>query len=169
MRQLILLLIFSISLSAYAPINPLQEETIIEVMEIIEEEREYEERIDNLLEAIRVLESNNNYHVKGQSGEYGAYQFMPRTWEIYCMMFVGEILDITIPENQDIIARSKIELYVDEGYNNKEIAAIWNSGTAKEWQTREGINSHGVHYSTPNYVNYFMKIFNKVEHETKIV
>lgn len=120
-----------------------------------------QERIDRLLKTIRIIETRENYQLKGKSREYGAYQFTPATWRWYCKMFFNETLDITVPENQDKVARAKLEMLVRNGFTDEEIASFWNSGR-KEWEGRVGINKYGVKYNVPKYVREFIKIKNNL-------
>ena len=152
------ILFLAISMAVFAPYNPYRKETTDQVREMLLIEQEREQRIENLLKTLRIVESSERYHVCGGSGEYGAYQFMPGTWAIYSYMFFGELLDIKIPENQDKVARLKIQRFVNKGYSDVDIAALWNSGTKDNWETRIGVNSAGVAYSVPAYIEKFINI-----------
>jgi hypothetical protein len=110
--------------------------------------------IEKLMFITRLVESSDNYHTIGSSGEYGAYQFMPGSWHLWSIIYFGEVLSIYIPENQDKVAKAKIGELHDKGYNHKEIAAIWNSGKPK-WIGRKGINKYGIKYDVENHVNKF--------------
>jgi len=131
-----------------------------EVQGILEEAL-LQERISHLLYTIRTIESRNTYTLKGQSGEYGAYQFTKATWTAYCLLYFKEVLDKTIPENQDKVAEKKIKFLVKQGFTDEQIAAVWNSGTPK-WEGKIGINKYGVKYNVPKYVRDFMVIKNKL-------
>lgn len=120
-------------------------------------------RIENLLQAIRMVESGGNYKAIGLSGEYGAYQWMPESFAQFSYRYFGELLDITLPENQDKVARKKVESLIDEGYTDVQIAAVWNSGSPVGWETKQGRNKHGVRYDVPKYVNKFILTLNKIE------
>ncbi|MFP4025765.1 MAG: transglycosylase SLT domain-containing protein [Thiohalospira sp.] len=166
MKIQLLLLYFTISGFVFAPENP---EFQIYLKKNVEQEKIKQKkalRINNLLAALRTIESNNTYNAKGSSGEYGAYQFMPETWDIYCYMFFGKQLDITNPKNQDIIAYKKIENLINKGYSNSEIAATWNSGNAQNWQSKIGVNSYGISYNVPAYVDNFLTIYYNQKYAT---
>jgi hypothetical protein len=120
------------------------------------------ERIDlehRILSTIRFIESRDNYQAVGGSGEYGAYQWLPSSWAYYSLKFYGEVLDITIPANQDSLSLYKVRWLLDKGYTPNQIASFWNSGS-KEWRGRTGFNRHGIRYDVPGYVKKFNKIFN---------
>lgn len=140
----------------YAPENPYLEVYIQAHINRMEELRLKEQRIHNILLTLRTVESGNNYAALGGSGEYGAYQYTPSTWKYYCMMFFGEYLDIKVPENQDKVSAAKVQLLIDKGYTDQQIAAVWNCGRPDDWEGRIGINSHGVPYNVPRYVQKFM-------------
>jgi len=117
-----------------------------------------EQYVLNIMFTIREIESRGDYNARGGSGERGAYQFTRSTWTLYSYKYFGELLPMT-PENQDEVARRKIEELVDKGFELSEIAAFWNSGRVG-WMG-EGINSYGVFYSVPNYVRKFLEIYER--------
>jgi hypothetical protein len=166
MRKLCLIisLILVISLTSKAPNldRTYLEQRFEHTVQTILNEIAFNKRVDLLLETIKYIESRNNYHLKGGSREYGAYQFTRATWRYYSYMFFKELLDITIPENQDKVARAKVEMLVKNGFTNEEIAAFWNSGTRNNWKTKIGINKYGVKYDVPKYVETFIKIKNEL-------
>ena len=65
------------------------------------------------------------------------------------------------PENQDKIARKKIENLVKAGFTDSEIASFWNSGSLK-WEGKIGINKYGVKYNVPKYVENFNNTIKKL-------
>lgn len=106
----------------------------------------------NLAKAIRKVESNDNFQAKGKSGEYGAYQFTEPTWKKYASETLGNPNAELTPENQNKVAYTKIKQWKDQGYKPDQIASMWNSGKP-EYQGKVGVNSHGVSYDVPGYVN----------------
>jgi hypothetical protein len=127
-----------------------------------EAQKKREQRIDNILLAIRTIESQGNYEAVGWSGEYGAYQWMPESFAQFSYRYFGELLDITLPENQDKVARKKVEELIDKGYTEEQIASIWNSGRPS-YEGRIGVNKFGVRYNVPRYVNKFIAVLNQIE------
>ena len=128
-----------------------------------EAEKKRTQRIDNILATLRTIESEGDYHARGRSGEYGAYQWMPESFTQFSYRYYGELLDITIPEHQDMVARKKVEELIDAGYSEKEIAAVWNSGSHLGWERKIGVNKYGVRYNVPRYVNKFIRVLNQIE------
>ncbi len=116
--------------------------------------------VEDVMNAIKKIESGGNYDAKGGSGEYGAYQFMPATWTDWSSKYAAEVLKSSdgnmkmTPENQDAVARWKIQKLLDAGNTPEQVASIWNSGKP-EWEGNVGTNSHGVKYDVPGYVNRF--------------
>jgi hypothetical protein len=161
---LITILILAISLNVKAPNlgKDYLEQRFETTVQTILDEINLNKRIDLLLETIKIVESRNRYNLKGGSMEYGAYQFTRATWKYYSYMFFKKLLDITIPENQDKVARAKVEMLVRNEFTNEEIAAFWNSGTRNNWETKVGTNKYGVKYSVPNYVKNFIKTKNEL-------
>ena len=56
----------------------------------------------NLAQSFRQVESGGNYQAKGASGEYGAYQFEPATWDATAPKYgVNVPLQQADPEQQN--------------------------------------------------------------------
>jgi len=116
---------------------------------------------EQLANAIKKTESGGNYGSKGASGEHGAYQYMPGTWNKYSSEYAkgtgitGKV-EMT-PANQDAVTQYKIKQWKAQGLSDQDIAAKWNAGEGvKNWQNKIGVNSKGVPYNTPAYVNKVM-------------
>lgn len=108
----------------------------------------------NLAKAIRQTESGGNFQAKGKSGEYGAYQYTPATWEGDSKKYgVNVSLDQATPAQQNEVAYKKIKALKDAGHNVGEIASIWNSGnpTAYKDPSYTGTNKHGAKFDVPAY------------------
>jgi len=110
-----------------------------------------------IVDAIKKTESRGNYSAKGESGETGAYQFMPETWKKYAREYAiatGQSVSKQTPENQDKVAQFKVQQWLDKGYDAKQIASMWNAGEGRPdaWKNWKGVNSLGVSYDTPAYV-----------------
>ena len=128
-----------------------------------EAEKKREQRIDKILLTLRIIESQGDYEAKGRSREYGAYQFTPESFAQYSYRHFGELLDITLPENQDKVARKKVEELIDKGLSDSDVAAVWNSGSHIGWESKRGRNKFGVRYDVPKYVNKFTTVLNQIE------
>ena len=121
----------------------------------------------SIANAIKQVESGGNYNAKGASGENGAYQFMPATWESWSREYAKEALGVDTPlsmsqSNQDFVAQFKIQQWLDQGLTPQQIAAKWNSGSEIGWETKVGVNSQGVKYDVPTYVN---KVINALSNQ----
>lgn len=119
-----------------------------------------------LAKAIKRQESGSAkdaYNVKGASGEYGAYQFMPDTWKQWSKEFLGDPNAPMSIENQNKVAYNKIKQLKDKGFTPAQVAAAWNAGEGKiandAWKTNVGRNSMGVEYDTPSYVKNVSKYY----------
>ena len=154
------ILYFAIVIEGLSPANPYRDIAMNEFWADQVAERLRVERIEKLLATIRKVESDGRYHIRGGSGEYGAYQFQRATWRFYCYLYEGKVLDIRIPENQDKIARMKVSDMVQNGYTDMQVAATWNSGISEGWEGRVGVNRWGVKFDTPGYVRKFMRAYN---------
>lgn len=109
--------------------------------------------IVNVARAIRDTESGSNFTAQGKSGEFGAYQFMPQTWNGLSQKYLGQQVDLSqaTPEQQNAVAYNYIKDLKSQGNNVGQIASIWNSGKADP-NGNVGTNSKGVSYDTPTYV-----------------
>ena len=111
----------------------------------------------SIANAIKQVESGGNYNASGASGENGAYQFMPSTWESWSREYAREALGVDTPlsmskSNQDFVAEFKIQQWLDQGLTPQQIAAKWNSGSEVGWENKVGVNSKGVKCDVPGYV-----------------
>ena len=118
-------------------------------------------QVVNLAKAIRQTESGGDFSVKGKSGEYGAYQFTPNTWNSQASKYgINTTLDKATPEQQNAVAYNQIKEWKDAGHNVAQIASMWNAGqgepnaytgTFSNGKPSTGVNSYGVKYSVPDY------------------
>lgn len=113
--------------------------------------------IVNLAKAIRQTETRGQaepYTAKGASGEYGAYQYTEGTWNADAKKYLGAAVPLTSATKlqQNEVAYKKLADLKAAGNNVGQIASIWNSGSP-EWEGKVGINSKGVKYDVPQYVN----------------
>jgi hypothetical protein len=113
-----------------------------------------------LMQAIKQTESGGNFAAKGTSGETGAFQFMPATWKQYSSEYnQGRGSIEQTPESEEAVVEFKINQWIDEGLSPQEIAATWNSGSAKDWQNKRGTNKQGVQYDVPAYVDRVLSAY----------
>ena len=123
--------------------------------------------VNDIANTIKEIESRGNYNAEGASGEFGAYQFMPDTWDSWSSDYAKEVLKMSIaqldqtPVNQDAVAKWKIQQWLDNGLTPQQIAAKWNSGSEVGWENKIGTNTKGVDYNVPAYVNKFMNTLKK--------
>ena len=121
----------------------------------------YSSSPEQLANAIKKTESGGKYGATGASGEHGAYQYMPGTWDKYSSQYakgtgVTGKVEMT-PANQGAVTQYKIKQWKAQGLSDQDIAAKWNAGEGvKNWQNKIGVNSKGVAYNTPAYVNKVM-------------
>ncbi len=104
--------------------------------------------------AIKQVESGGDYTVRGGSGEFGAYQFMPSTWKSWAGKYLGNSNAPMTQSNQDKVAEMKIADLQRQGYNAREIALIWNGGEPK---VKKGVNKYGIAYDSGAYANKVLK------------
>jgi len=147
----------------FAP--PIVEQVRIQYLKELALVKQKQEKINTILLAIRTIESGGNYQVMGATKDFGAYQFIPSTWKHLCKKYFGKQLDITISENQDNVASKWVEELIDKGYNELQIASVWNCGSPK-WEGKVGTNSAGVKYDVPNHVKKFKRAYENIQKTT---
>ena len=107
--------------------------------------------------ALKILESNGNYALEGKSGEYGAYQFLPRTFHNYQKIYMGTTTSMT-PEYQDEVAELYVNDMVEKGYSVYQIGLIHNQGHIGK--CIKGINQYGVKYDSCWYAQKLQSMVN---------
>lgn len=109
-----------------------------------------------LAQAIRQTESQGNFNAVGDNGtSKGAYQWQTPTWQAQAKEFLGDPNAEMTPANQNAVAYARISQLKNQGLNPAEIAATWNSGSAKGWENKIGttiINGKPIAYNVPAYV-----------------
>lgn len=110
-----------------------------------------------------------SYTVKGGSGEYGAYQYLPATWNARAAKYLGanapSLQDAT-PDQQnqvtyDWVADKLNTVNPNTGvnYTPAEVASMHNAGEGapEAYKGNKGVNSSGVSYDTSAYANGVQK------------
>lgn len=97
--------------------------------------------------------------MKGESGEYGCFQFMPTTWKQVSHEVLGTVVTQS-PINEEYVAVKKIEKLLEK-HDEKETALIWNGslGGTEKPIIKSGVNSKGVKYDTHAYSLKVMKAY----------
>lgn len=132
-----------------------------------EQQSELDPQAVNLAKAIRQHESGGDFTARGKSGEYGAYQYTPDTWNTDSQKYLGQSVSLeqATPEQQNEVAYKKIKELKDQGNNVGQIASIWNSGSP-EWEGKTGTNSYGVQYDVPKYVDSVSSLYQQYKSQT---
>jgi hypothetical protein len=94
----------------------------------------------NLTKAIRKAEGfNGDPNIRGKAGEWGAYQFMPKTWDNYAKeLGVNAKFGQASLAQQNEVAYKKFKQWKDAGYNVGQIASMWNAGEGRPNAYAEG-------------------------------
>lgn len=80
-------------------------------------------------------------------------QYLPSTWAAHSRIVYDEVREQT-PERERYVATFIIQQWIDEGYNAKQIALMWNQG--HPGQCRAGVNRHGVAYDSCTYAQHVL-------------
>lgn len=73
---------------------------------------------------------------------------MPNTWAYWSKHVFG-YLEKQTPINEEYVALRKIQYHLNQGYDEGEIALIWNQGNPGP--CKAGTNSKGVAYNSCHY------------------
>lgn len=125
-----------------------------------------DKQVLNLSRAIALTETGAgtgkpDYTATGPSGEKGAYQWMPGNFQAAAKKYGLDPNDFS-PANQDKVAYRQVLDYKTQGYDPGQIGALWNSGSADNWQNHKGVNGEGVPYDTPAYVASLKDNYTKI-------
>lgn len=128
-------------------------------------------KLVTLAKAIRQQESGGDPTRKGASGEYGAYQFLPATWNSYAKNAgVSVPLEQATLEQQNEVAYKNLERMskAHPDWNVGNFASAWNAGEGKPNAYKEGnvgTNSQGVKYDTPAYAKAVATYYQQFKQE----
>lgn len=128
-------------------------------------------KIVNAAKAIRQVESRGNFQEKGASGEYGAYQFTPDTWNGASKKYLGQNVDLfsATPDQQNEVAYKRIADWENQGYDLGQVASMWNAGEGRPNAYEEnfrGVNKQGVSYDTPAYAKKVAETYHQIKGTT---
>lgn len=82
---------------------------------------------------------------------------MPSTWRLFSKEIYGVVVEQT-PQKERYVAYKKIEKWLDEGKDARQIALIWNQG--HPGQCRSGTNKLGVKYDSCAYARQVLAYLN---------
>lgn len=130
-------------------------------------------QVVNLAKSIRQTESGGNFASSGKSGEYGAYQFTPDTWNKYSSKYgINAPLNQATPEQQNAVAYNKIKEWKDSGKDVTQIASMWNAGEGEpnaytgkfsDGSLSTGKNKKGVNFDVPAYAKSVATAYQKLK------
>lgn len=123
-----------------------------------------------LAKSIRKIESGGNFTARGKTGEYGAYQYMPDTWNQWSKQYLGRNvpLEKATPAEQNEVAYKKIKEMKDRGFNVGQVASSWNAGEGRKDAYREGfkgVNSKGVAFDTGAYAEKVAREYQQLKNQ----
>jgi hypothetical protein len=107
----------------------------------------------------------------GKTGEMKSiFQYTPATWKAYAKQYLGDENAPLTPDSETTVTMKKVGDFLDEGYDAKQIASVWNSGDKNAYTGKfsngnpsVGVNKkYGVKFDVPAYssnVNKYAKQF----------
>jgi hypothetical protein len=109
---------------------------------------------EQIVKAIKQVESSGGVNTIGKSGEKGALQYTDTTWKEYSDKYAKakglKAIERT-PSTEEEVAKWKVASWQEQGMDVDQIASMWNHGTPN-YKGVVGVNDYGVKYDTPAYV-----------------
>jgi hypothetical protein len=94
-------------------------------------------RIEHFMAGLACVESGGRYEaVNPQSGAYGKYQIMPKNWPVWARRFLGDENARPTPENQEVVARARIERLYASRESWRLVAYWWLTGGSDPRESR---------------------------------
>lgn len=120
-----------------------------------------EDRVAKFASAIAQHETGNR-NVAGATGELATrYQFMPATWKKLAGKYLGDAGASTTDANQDKVAKAYISDLFKQGYDERQVAMIWNGGTPnRKVGTTKTTSGKTIKYDTGKYADSVLAIYN---------
>lgn len=132
--------------------------------------------LDDFANALRGQESGGNYNALNQrTGASGAFQILPGNWPKWSQEYADATgLNMSLPntpENQDKVAKFKMQQYFDKYGNWEDVASMWYSGRplsqvrAEGWaDNKQGPYPPGDKRNTEPSVNeYVRSVMSKIK------
>ena len=117
--------------------------------------------LDNFMQAIGQQESDGNYDLTNpDSGAAGKFQIMPDNWSSWAQD-AGLSPDAPMtPENQNLVARNKMQEYFNKFGNWRDVAIAWYDGEgAVDWSEEAKNRPQGEYPSVNEYADSVMARF----------
>ena len=93
--------------------------------------------IEQFMTGLACIESSGRYSaVNAESGAIGKYQIMPRNWRVWAGRFLDDPAAEATPDNQERVARTRIERLHDRLGNWRRVAYWWLTGRTSQEETR---------------------------------
>lgn len=113
--------------------------------------------IDQFMNALSGQESGGDYSAENaRTGAYGRFQILPSNWPSWSVEAGLPPGSQPTPENQEKVARFKLQQYYDRYGNWEDVASIWYSGAAFGVYDPDRKQGNGNEPSIREYVNSVM-------------
>lgn len=100
--------------------------------------------IDDFMTGLACVESGGRYGAENpSSGAYGKYQIMPRNWTVWAGRYLGDRRAEPTPENQERVARARIERLFDDRGGWRRVAYWWLTGGTETNEARWTTKARG--------------------------
>jgi hypothetical protein len=85
---------------------------------------------------------------------------MPATWKTLAKKHLGDANAPTTDENQDRVAKAEIADLFQKGYDERQIAMIWNGGVPRrKVGTTKTTSGKTINYDTGKYADKVLSIY----------
>lgn len=119
--------------------------------------------LDQFMAALSGQESGGSYTAtNGRTGAYGRFQIMPSNWPSWSREAgLGPDAPQT-PENQERVARFKLQQYFDTFGNWEDVAAVWYSGSPRSAYSADQLNRKQGKGDEPSINEYVTSVMSRV-------
>lgn len=117
--------------------------------------------IDRFMAALSGQESGGSYTAEnGRTGAYGRFQILPSNWPSWSRE-AGIAGASPTPENQELVARYKIQQYYDKFGNWRDVASTWYSGSPESSYSSSALNRKQGAGNEPSIKEYVDSVMSR--------
>lgn len=127
--------------------------------------------IDTFMNAIWWQESWGDYNIENWRTEaYGKFQIMPENWWPWSTAYANDVLKESnanlpkTPENQEAVAKHRIQYYFNKFWNWKDVASAWYSGRPYSTVESQGLldKKYWTNWTEPSVREYVSDVMDRM-------
>lgn len=119
--------------------------------------------IDQFMTALSGQESGGDYSAEnGRTGAYGRFQILPSNWPSWAAEAGLGANAPQTPQNQEYVARFKLQQYFDRFGNWEDVASAWYSGSPLGAYTQEQLTRKQGYGDEPSILEYVNSVMGRM-------